>query len=61
MKEQKHLSLRIDAETLRKFHCVCEYEGRSANRQILVYIREAVAKFEKEHGTIEPEPECPGR
>ncbi len=57
MKEQKHLSLRIDEEMLRKFRYVCEYEGRSANRQLLIYIRTAIAEFEKEHGQIEPEQE----
>ncbi len=61
MKGQKHLSLRIAEEMLRKFRYVCEYEGRSANRQLLIYIQDAITKFEKEHGTIEPEPERPGR
>ncbi len=59
MKEQKHLSLRIDEEMLRKFRYVCEYEGRSANRQLLIYIRTAIAEFEKEHGPIEPEQKEP--
>lgn len=58
MKEQKHLSLRIDEEMLRKFRYVCEYEGRSANRQLLIYIRAAIAEFEKAHGPIEPEQEA---
>jgi len=55
MKEYKHLSLRIDEEMLRKFRYVCKYEGRSANRQLLIYIRDAIGAFEKEHGPIEPE------
>ena len=59
MKKQKHLSLRIDEEMLRKFRYVCEYEGRSANRQLLIYIRTAIAEFEKEHGQIEPEQKEP--
>ena len=59
MKEQKHLSLRIDEEMLRKFRYVCEYEGRSANRQLLIYIRTAIAEFEEEHGPIEPEQKEP--
>ena len=59
MKEQKHLSLRIDEEMLRKFRYVCEYEGRSTNRQLLIYIRTAIAEFEKEHGPIEPEQKEP--
>ena len=55
MKNEKHFGLRIDEETLRKFHSVCEYEGRSANAQILFLIRQCIAKFEKENGKIETE------
>ena len=55
MKNEKHFGLRIDAETLQKFHSVCEYEGRSVNAQILYMIRQSIAKFEKENGKIEIE------
>jgi len=48
----KHLSLRIDAKMLEKFRYVCEYDGRSANSKLLVYIRNAIKEFETEHGEI---------
>ena len=44
----KHLSLRIDSEMLDKLHVVADYEGRSANSQILILIRECIEKYEKE-------------
>ena len=49
----KHLSLRIDSEMLDKIHVVVDYEGRSANSQILILIRECIEKYEKEHGKID--------
>ncbi len=55
MGEIKHLSLRIDSEMLKKFRYVCKYDARSANSQLLVYIRKSIAEFEKEHGEIEIE------
>lgn len=48
----KHLSLRIDQELLKKFHYVCEYDGRSANGQLLYLVRKCVAEYEKEFGII---------
>lgn len=48
----KHLSLRIDEELLKKFHYVCEYDGRSANGQLLYLVRKCVAEYEKEFGPI---------
>ena len=50
--ETKHLSLRINDEMLKKFRYVCEYAGRSANSQMLVYIRNAIQRFEETHGEI---------
>ena len=52
MNKLKHLSLRIDNEMLQKFKFVCEYEGRSANSQLLIFIRDAIKNFEKENGEI---------
>ena len=49
----KNLSVRIDEELLHKIHVVADYEGRSANSQILILIRRCVEQYEKEHGTIE--------
>ncbi len=49
----KNLSIRIDEEMLEKLHYVADYEGRSANSQALVLIRECIKQFELEHGKIE--------
>lgn len=49
----KSLSIRIDEQLLNKLHVVANYEGRSANSQILVLIRESVKQFESEHGAID--------
>ena len=48
----KSVSIRIDEKMLDKLHVVADYEGRSANSQVNILIREAIAKFEKEHGEI---------
>ena len=44
----KSLSIRIDSDMLDKLHYVADYEGRSANSQILILIRDCIARFEKE-------------
>ncbi|MBQ6116692.1 MAG: hypothetical protein IJL08_05125 [Oscillospiraceae bacterium] len=49
----KSLSIRIDETLLHKLHVVADYEGRSANSQILILIRRCVEAYEKEHGKIE--------
>ena len=38
---------------LDKLHVVADYEGRSANSQINILIRDCIATYEKEHGAIE--------
>ena len=38
---------------LNKLHYVADYEGRSANSQILVLIRDCLETFEEKHGEIE--------
>lgn len=48
----KSLSIRIDETMLHKLHFVADYEGRSANSQINILIRDCIQKFEKEHGEI---------
>ena len=45
----KNFSVRIDEEMLHKLHIVADYEGRSANSEILVLIREAIKEYEKKH------------
>ena len=48
----KSLSIRIDDEMLDKLHVVADYEGRSANSQILVLIRDLLEQYETKHGEI---------
>ena len=48
----KNMSIRIDEKMLDKLHYVADYEGRSANSQVLILIRDAVEKFEEKHGEI---------
>lgn len=48
----KSLSIRIDSEMLDKLHIVADYEGRSANSQILILIRDCIERYEEKHGTI---------
>lgn len=49
---EKSLRIRAQDELLRKFKYVASYDGRSMNSQIVVYMRQCVEKFEKEHGPI---------
>ncbi len=48
----KSLSIRIDEEVLDKLHIVADYEGRSANSEILILIRDAIEEYEEKHGKI---------
>ena len=49
----KGLTVRIDENLLHKLHIVASYEGRSANSEVLILIRDAVEAYEAKHGTIE--------
>ena len=49
---EKHFGLRVDGEILAKFRYVSEYEGRSANSQIIRLMVKFIADYEKEHGKI---------
>ena len=49
----KSYSIRIDEQLLHKLHIISDYEGRSANSQILILIRDAVEAYEAKHGKIE--------
>jgi len=51
-KDEKHFTLRIDEELLRKFKCIAKSEGRSLNGTLLWVIDEGIAEFEAEHGKI---------
>ncbi len=48
----KSLSIRIDERMLHKLHVLADYEGRSANSEILILIRDAVEAYEAKHGEI---------
>lgn len=52
MEKDKHLGLRIDAETHKKLKSLAEFEGRSINGEILYLIRQSISKHEKEHGSL---------
>ena len=49
----KSLSIRIDEKMLDKLHVIADYEGRSANSQILILIRDCIEAFEVKHGEIQ--------
>ena len=42
----KSISVRIDSEMLDKLHYIADYEGRSANGQIVVLIRKLIEEDE---------------
>lgn len=48
----KSLSIRIDDDMLDKLHVIADYEGRSANSQIIVLIRDLIEQYEARHGEI---------
>ena len=51
----KSLSIRIDENVLDKLHVIADYEGRSANSQINILIRDCIEKYEAKHGEEVPE------
>ena len=48
----KSFSIRIDDTMLDKLHYIADYEGRSANSQIVVLVRDLIEDYEKKHGEI---------
>lgn len=48
----KSVSIRIDEKMLHKLHYVADYEGRSANSQILILVRDCIEGYEAKHGEI---------
>lgn len=46
-------TLRTDAEILKKFSYVADYNARSANRELEVLVKKHIEEFEKKHGKIE--------
>lgn len=57
--KSKHLGLHIDRELHYKLHYISDYEGRSANGQVLYLIRQYIAAFEKQNGEIRVPEEPP--
>lgn len=49
---EKHLSLRIDEQLLKKFDYVARYDDRSMNWLLNALVKKCVAAFEQEHGPI---------
>lgn len=52
MEKDKHLGLRIDPETHKKLKSLAEFEGRSINGQVLYLVRQAIARHEREYGSL---------
>lgn len=52
-KDMVKFTLRTEAELLKKFRYVAEYNARSANRELEVLMRRYVSEFEKRNGKIE--------
>ena len=48
----KSISFRLDEEMLHKLHYIADYEGRSANGQITVMVRNLIERFEQKYGEI---------
>ena len=51
--KDNHLGLRIDSELHYKLHYISQYDGRSANGEVIYLIRQRIERFEREHGRIE--------
>ena len=51
--KDKHLGLRIDSELHYKLHYISQYDGRSANGEVIYLIRQRIEQFEREHGRLE--------
>ena len=45
-------TLRLSRDLLDKLHYVADYEGRSANMEIIQLIKKHIAEFETRHGEI---------
>lgn len=52
MHKNKHISIQIDEDVLKKFHYVAKYEDRSASGQIMFLINNCIREFEEKHGKI---------
>lgn len=50
---EKHFGLRVNGDILAKFRFICDYVGRSANKQLVQLMLQFIADYEKDHGKIE--------
>lgn len=50
--DMPQFTLRVEAELLRKFRYIAEFNARSTNREIETVMRKHVEEFEKAHGEI---------
>ena len=48
----KSFSIRIKGELLDKLHVVADYNGRSANGQMCILVRNCIREYEQEQGEI---------
>ena len=48
----KNFTIRLDEELLDKLHMVADYEGRSANKQVVMLIRRCIESYERKNGEI---------
>ncbi len=48
----KSVSFRMDETMLDKLHVVANYEGRSVNSQVVIWVRNHIKAFEAKHGEI---------
>ncbi len=54
-------TLRVPQSLLDKLGFVAEYEGRTKNKELERLIKQRIAEFEKEHGTIQTTKSEPGQ
>ena len=50
--ELARFTLRVSRELLDKLKYIAEYEGRTKNKELEHMIKERIALFEREHGSI---------
>lgn len=48
----RNFTVRIDDEMLDDLHIISNYEGRSANSQVLILIRDLIKQYQEEHEEI---------
>jgi hypothetical protein len=45
-------TLRINADLLKKFRDIAEYNGRSANQELIMLIKKRIKQFEKQNKEV---------